>query len=116
MQEIEVKELIVLIFVCAAIYQLYAVTSLTRIWLRCILSGAPIAFPVLVAMKLRRTNVERVTGGYIRLLKAGIIADLMVVEADYIKDPRRFESGLDELILEYDEIKKTGGSLSYPRE
>lgn len=68
------------------------------IYLRCLLSGAPLAFPRLVAMRLRGVPVDQVADAYIRCLKATVEIGVDELEAEYLAAPDEFEIYVDELV------------------
>lgn len=55
------------------------------------LSGAPLEFPLLVAMKIRNVPVARLADAYICCVKAGIEIDVAELETEYLAAPEDFE-------------------------
>jgi len=77
---------------------LYVFMGYFQIWLRSLLSGAPVEFPVLVAMKLRNTPVARIVDAYITCVTAGITIKIDELEKEYITDPENFDLYVKELV------------------
>jgi len=77
---------------------LVAFMSYFQIWLRCLLSGAPVNFPVLVAMKLRNTPVARIVDAYIVCVTVGMAIQIEDLEKEYIAAPEDFELYVKELV------------------
>ncbi len=80
---------------------------MTRPWLKAFMSGAPISFAELVAMKMRRSNVKAIVDCYIMSTQAKAKISLKDLDA-------AFHSGADiELVTRaYIEAKKTGKELT----
>jgi len=72
--------------------------SYFQIWLRCLLSGAPVNFPVLVAMKLRNSPVARIVDAYIVCVTVGVPITIEELEKEYITAPEDFELYVKELV------------------
>ena len=59
-------------------------------WLRCLLSGAQVPYPKLIAMKLRNTPVDQIVDAYIVCKKAEIPINIEELEAAYLEAPDDF--------------------------
>jgi len=77
---------------------LYTFMGYFQIWLRSLLSGAPVEFSVLVAMKLRKSPVARIVDAYITCVTAGMTIKIEELEKEYITDPENFDLYVKELV------------------
>lgn len=84
---------------------LVAFMSYFQIWLRCLLSGAPVNFPVLVAMKLRNSPVDRIVDAYIVCVTVGMPITIEELEKEYIAAPEDFDLYVKELVKVHREEK-----------
>ena len=76
-------------------------------YIKCLLSGAPVPFPLLIAMRLRQVPVEMITDAYIRCRKAGIDLDMEELETEYLAAPDDFELYVKERVnLHREEVVK----------
>ncbi|MGJ8651742.1 MAG: flotillin-like FloA family protein [Opitutaceae bacterium] len=85
----------------------FVIVKLFNVYLRCLMSGAPLSFPLLVAMRLRGVPLDQVPDAYIRCLKAGIEIDVSELEAEYLAAPNEFEIYVDELV----KLHRAGSSI-----
>jgi len=69
----------------------FVIIQYFQIWLRCLLSGAPVQFPLLVAMKIRNVPVARLADAYICCVKAGVEIDMAELETEYLAAPDDFD-------------------------
>ena len=81
-----IKYIVIAIFLILA----FIVLQYFNLWLRCLLSGAPVSFLKLIAMKLRNTPLDRMVDAYIVCKKAGIKIEIEDLEATYLEDPANF--------------------------
>jgi uncharacterized protein YqfA (UPF0365 family) len=90
---------------------LVAFMSYFQIWLRCLLSGALVNSPVLIAMKLRNTPVDRIVDAYIVCITVGMPIKIEELEKEYIAAPEDFELYVKELVkIHREENRSESGS------
>ena len=77
---------------------LYVFMGYFQIWLRSLLSGAPVDFAVIVAMKLRSSPVARIVDAYITCVTVGMTIEIDELEKEYIADPDNFDLYVKELV------------------
>mgnify|MGYP005857454903 CR=1 FL=1 len=76
-----------------------------NLWLRCLLAGAPVPFPKLIAMKIRNTPVDRLVDAYIICIKVGIPIEMEELEAEYLAAPDDFTLYVQERVKLHREEK-----------
>ena len=64
----------------------FVIINFFSIWLRALLSGAPVGFPTLIAMRLRGVPASLVVDARITSVKAGIAMDANDLEAHYLAE------------------------------
>ncbi|MBL6913481.1 MAG: flotillin-like FloA family protein, partial [Puniceicoccaceae bacterium] len=64
----------------------FIIISFFSIWLRALLSGAPVGFPTLVAMRLRGVPSSLIVDARITSVKAGIEISANDLEAHYLAE------------------------------
>jgi uncharacterized protein YqfA (UPF0365 family) len=87
-------------FLAVAVFGLLVLTffaAIARPWIRAAASGAPISIFSILGMRLRGSSPTLVIDAYIALKRAGVAADIYVVEGTYIDHRTRIRSR-DDLI------------------
>jgi uncharacterized protein YqfA (UPF0365 family) len=79
-----------------------------RIWLRALLSGARVTFPVLVAMRLRGNPPKIIVDAYVGLIHAGTDVSLAQVESLYIANKMEAYSSRELIAIVLRAIEKQG--------
>ena len=64
----------------------FVIINFFSIWLRALLSGAPVGFPTLIAMRLQGVPASLVVDARITSVKAGITMDANDLEAHYLAE------------------------------
>ncbi|GEM_PF-5559611 len=98
MEKNEIETIMMILVGIVLFGTLVAFMSYFQIWLRCLLSGAPVNFPVLVAMKLRNSPVERILDAYIVCVTVEMTIQIEDLEKEYIAAPEDFELYVKDLV------------------
>ncbi len=107
---IDLETVMLILFGIVVLAFLSAVLSLMSVWLKCWLAGAYISYPELIAMRLRKSPLEKIGDAFVRIRKHGIDMTVIEIETEYIKDPKNFDTYVEILIEEHN--KKTKGEPS----
>ena len=79
---------------------LISFSNIFSLWIRCRLGGCPVSYSALIAIRLRRSPLEKLIESQIRLKTNGIEIPLTELEIEYIKAPDDFDTFVNMLIQE----------------
>jgi len=96
MSALEITFLVLFLFVL--LMHFIVLVPLIQVFCKCWLSGETISFPVLIAMKIRRTPLEKLTDAYVQCRKAGLDIEIGELEAEYMAMPDDFDVYVEERI------------------